>query len=59
MEYNVGDIIESKKCHPCGNNELEIIRVGVDFKFKCMKCNHVITLDRQKALKIIKRKKQL
>ena len=51
MEYNVGDIIESKKCHPCGNNELEIIRVGVDFKFKCMKCNHVITLDRQKALK--------
>ena len=56
MEYNVGDIIESRKCHPCGDNKFEIIRVGVDIKFKCLKCSHIIALDRQKALKIIKKK---
>lgn len=56
MEYNVGDKVVTKKKHPCGNNEWEITRVGVDFKLKCTKCLHTITLERQKALKIIKKK---
>jgi len=37
MEYNVGDIIEMKKQHPCGSKKWEIIRVGVDFKLKCLR----------------------
>ena len=36
MEYNVGDIIETKKAHPCGSNKWEIVRVGVDFKLRCL-----------------------
>lgn len=56
MEYNIGDIIKMKKVHPCGSNEWEIIRVGVDFKFKCKGCGHIIMVDRQKALKMIKTK---
>lgn len=55
MEYKVGDIVETKKVHPCGSNKWKIIRVGVDFKFKCIGCEHVITLERNKALKIIKK----
>jgi len=42
MEYNIGDIIEMKKQHPCGNKKWEITRIGVDFKFKCLRvrtCN--------------------
>lgn len=54
MDYKVGDIVETKKKHPCGNNKWEITRVGIDFKLKCTKCEHYITLERQKALKIIK-----
>ncbi len=54
MEYNVGDIVRTKKKHPCGSDEWEIIRVGVDFKLKCVKCEHVIVLERQKALKSIR-----
>ena len=57
MEYNIGDIVITKKNHPCGNNEWEITRVGVDFKLKCCKCGHVIMMERQKALKMIKKKK--
>ena len=39
--------------HPCGSKLWEITRIGVDFKLKCLGCGHVITVERQKALKII------
>lgn len=58
MEYNIGDIIESKKQHPCGTKLWEITRVGVDFKFKCCNCGHIIMLPREKALKMIKKKEE-
>ena len=56
MEYKIGDIVEFKKQHPCGSKLWEITRVGVDFKFKCKCCEHVIMVERPKALKLIKRK---
>ena len=58
MEYKIGDKIEMKKVHPCGSKEWEITRIGVDFKFKCLGCEHVIIVERPKALKMIKRKIQ-
>lgn len=54
-EYMVGDIVETKKQHPCGSKIWEITRVGVDFKLKCTNCGHVIMVEREKALKMIKR----
>lgn len=56
MEYNVGDKVLTKKKHPCGNNEWELTRVGVDFKMRCLKCDHVVVLPREKALKAIIKK---
>ena len=53
MEYQVGDIVRTKKQHPCGSKLWEITRVGVDFKLKCQGCENVVVLDRQKALKVI------
>lgn len=55
MEYKIGDIVETKKVHPCGSNKWELIRIGVDFKLKCVGCGHIVTLQRPKALKIIKK----
>lgn len=54
-EYKVGDIVETKKQHPCGSKTWAITRVGVDFKLKCTNCGHVIMVEREKALKMIKR----
>ena len=54
MEYNVGDIVRTKKPHPCGSKLWKITRVGVDFGLKCEGCGHFILVERQKALKIIK-----
>ena len=53
MDYKIGDIVRTKKVHPCGSKLWELVRVGVDFKLKCLGCGHVITLERQKALKVI------
>lgn len=53
MEYQIGDIVRTKKQHPCGSKQWEITRIGVDFKLKCLGCEHVIVLPRQKAVKII------
>ena len=48
MEFKVGDKVKTKKVHPCGSKEWEIVRVGVDFKLKCLGCDHVIVLPREK-----------
>lgn len=56
MNFEVGDNVITKKKHPCGNNIWEITRVGVDFKLKCKKCDHVVMIAREKAIKSIKSK---
>ena len=53
MEYNIGDIVRTKKVHPCGSKLWKITRVGVDFKLECQGCSHVIMVERPKALKMI------
>jgi hypothetical protein len=45
--YDVGDIVTLKKGHPCGSKEWEILRVGADFRLKCMGCGHMIMVPRK------------
>lgn len=52
MNYEVGDIVKLKKQHPCGSNEWEILRVGADFRLKCMGCGHQIMIARRLVEKI-------
>ena len=55
MEYNIGDIVRTKKQHPCGSKLWEITRVGVDIKIKCINCNREIMLDRLEFEKKLRR----
>jgi hypothetical protein len=55
MDVRVGDILEMKKQHPCGNKRFQVLRVGMDFKIKCEQCGHEIMLPRVKAEKNIKK----
>ena len=57
MDYKIGDIVKTKKQHPCGSKLWEIARVGVDFKLKCLGCGHIVTMERQKALKVSMRRR--
>ena len=42
MDVQVGDVIQTKKPHPCGANRFDVLRVGMDFKIKCQGCGHEI-----------------
>lgn len=54
-QYQIGDIVEMKKKHPCGSYLWKIIRVGTDIKLKCQGCDHLIMIPRSKFLKSIKK----
>jgi hypothetical protein len=55
MNYSLGDIIQTRKQHPCGSDQWTIIRVGADFKIKCLKCSRIVMLDRETFLKRVKK----
>lgn len=54
MEIQIGDIIKLKKKHPCGNYEWEVLRIGADFRLKCLGCGHQIMIPRKKVEKNVK-----
>lgn len=56
MEYNLGDIVQMKKPHPCGENRWEIIRTGMDVKIKCLGCGHIVMLPHATFMKKLKKK---
>lgn len=58
MDLHVGEIIELKKQHPCGSNEWEILRVGMDFRLKCLGCSRQVMLPRKQVEKSLKIKKK-
>lgn len=55
MDIRVGDVLELKKAHPCGSREWKVIRVGMDFKLKCLGCGHEVMTPRSKAEKSIRK----
>ncbi|MBO7736863.1 MAG: DUF951 domain-containing protein [Clostridia bacterium] len=42
--FTLGDIITTKKNHPCGGNRWEVVRIGADYKIKCLQCSRVVML---------------
>lgn len=53
-KYAVGDVIRTRKPHPCGGDLWEVIRTGVDFRIRCLKCGRVLLLPRPKFEKAVK-----
>lgn len=55
MDLQVGDIIQTKKRHPCGSDQWEILRVGMDFRLRCQGCGRLILIPRLKVEKSLKK----
>ena len=51
MDICVGDRLTLKKPHPCGSFEWEVLRVGADFRLRCLGCGHEVMIPRSKAEK--------
>jgi len=54
LKINVGDMLETKKPHPCGNKIFKVLRVGSDIRIVCQGCGRDVTINRIKLEKSIK-----
>ncbi|HXL04929.1 MAG: DUF951 domain-containing protein [Firmicutes bacterium] len=54
MKFYLGDIVRLRKPHPCGSTEWEVMRVGADFRIKCLGCGRVLLISRAKFEKSVK-----
>ena len=50
QDIRLGDIVSTRKPHPCGGSEWTVIRTGADIKIRCNTCGHVVMLDRERFL---------
>lgn len=55
MDLRLGDIVQCKKNHPCGSDQWEILRVGMDFRIRCLGCERVVMMPRNKFEKTVKK----
>mgnify|MGYP002514510582 CR=1 FL=1 len=51
----VGDVAEMKKKHPCGGEQFAVLRIGADFRIRCVNCGREVMLERVKVEKNIKK----
>jgi hypothetical protein len=54
--YDVDDILEFKKNHPCGSKTWKVIKTGVTYKLECQGCKRIILIDRIDLPKRVKKK---
>ncbi len=54
MDIAVGDVLQLKKKHPCGSDRWLVLRVGMDFRLRCIGCGHEIMTSRARAERSIR-----
>ncbi|MEW6183263.1 MAG: DUF951 domain-containing protein [Bacillota bacterium] len=57
IKLQVGDLLRLRKPHPCGSEEWEVLKTGVDVRVKCRGCGRVLLVPRDKLLKRVRGKK--
>ncbi|MBM6921458.1 DUF951 domain-containing protein [Phocea massiliensis] len=55
MDVQVNDVLVMKKNHPCGENRFLVLRTGMDFKLRCLKCGRELMTPRSKIERHIKK----
>ncbi len=48
VPIEIGDVVKMKKSHPCGSNEWEVTKLGMDIGLKCLGCGRKVRLMRSK-----------
>ena len=55
IKFDVGDVLEMKKEHPCGSKLMRVMRTGSDIRIVCLGCGRDVTVPRVKLEKNIKK----
>ena len=54
-KFDVGDVLEMKKQHPCGEKKMKVLRVGSDIRILCLGCGRDVTVAWEKLEKNIRK----
>jgi len=54
LKLVVGDVIRTRKTHPCGSDCWEIVRLGADIGIRCLGCDRRVLMPRVKLERRIK-----
>ncbi|TDB37748.1 MAG: DUF951 domain-containing protein [Actinobacteria bacterium] len=46
VPVRIGDVVRLKKPHPCGANEWEVNKLGMDIGLTCLGCDRKVRLER-------------
>ena len=55
IRMNVGDVLELKKPHPCGEKRFRVARIGSEIRIICLGCGRDLLLDRVKLEKSVRK----
>ncbi len=55
IRMKVGDVLELKKPHPCGERRFRVMRVGSEVRIVCAGCGRDMVLERVKLERAIRK----
>jgi len=47
----LGDVVRTRKPHPCGGDTWTVMRTGADIKIRCNTCGRIVMMDRETFLR--------
>jgi hypothetical protein len=51
----VGDIVQTRKGHPCGSDRWQVYRIGADIGLRCLGCERRVMLPRRQFEKAVRK----
>lgn len=55
LKLYIGDVVQTRKTHPCGADQWKIERLGADVGIRCQGCGRYVLMERAKLERRIKR----
>lgn len=57
VDFNIGDVLELRKQHPCGSRTWTVVRLGADIGVVCQGCGRRVLLGRSELERRIRTRK--
>lgn len=48
VKLTLGDVVRTRKAHPCGGDQWEVVRLGADIGLRCLRCDRKVLMPRPK-----------
>lgn len=55
IRMRVGDVLELKKPHPCGERHFRVMRIGSEVRIVCLGCGRDMVMERVKLERAIRK----